>query len=127
MLRTLASVLAGLDFDSVLRTALSAQAQRMADAVRTGLAGTPGGEHAAPWERSGALHDSIGSVADAAGAVVGSADPVARYQELGTARIPPRPFLAPVGAAEGADAATAVGEAVAEAVAAAIRQAIGGR
>ena len=116
-LRELRERFGSLDLDAVLRDALAQQAGAMADEVRAALAGAPGDADDAPWERSGALHASIGSDAAAAGAVVGSSDPVALYQELGTAAVPPRPFLAPVGVARGQAAAEAVGDAVARAVA----------
>lgn len=52
-----------------------------------------------PLLRTGKLRDSIERTAEetAAGAegVLGSSDPVAEYQEMGTPKIPPRPFLAP--------------------------------
>jgi hypothetical protein len=47
--------------------------------------------------RSGALRASIGHVLEREGVdivgYVGSADKIAVYQELGTSRVPPRPFL----------------------------------
>ena len=48
-----------------------------------------------PLLRTGEMRDSIQAEASARGFVVGSADPVMGYQELGTATIPPRPVLAP--------------------------------
>ena len=51
-----------------------------------------------PLLRTGRMRASISGKAvrlpNGAAVVIGSADPVARDQELGTARIPPRPFLA---------------------------------
>jgi phage gpG-like protein len=48
-----------------------------------------------PLLETGELRDSIQfSVKDDSTAYVGSNDPVALYQELGTSRIPPRSFLA---------------------------------
>ena len=49
-------------------------------------------------------------------AVVGSSDPAAVPQELGTAHMPARPFLAPVAAAMGEEVARTVGAAVAAAL-----------
>ncbi|HYZ64153.1 MAG TPA: hypothetical protein VE650_17020, partial [Acetobacteraceae bacterium] len=49
-------------------------------------------------------------------AVVGSSDPAAVYQEMGTSRMEARPFLAPVAAATGEQAARAIGAKVAEAL-----------
>ncbi|HEX3350111.1 MAG TPA: hypothetical protein VHS58_18635 [Acetobacteraceae bacterium] len=115
-LRDLADRLARLDLGAVVQEALAREAGAMANAVRDALAGAPGHAHDAPWERTGALHASIGSDADTSRAVIGSSDPVAVYQELGTARVPPRPFLAPVGAEHGAAAADAVGAAVVAAI-----------
>ena len=48
-----------------------------------------------PLLRTGERRDSIKVEASARGFVVGSADPVMGYQELGTSTIPPRPVLAP--------------------------------
>ncbi len=50
--------------------------------------------------------------ADGQQAVVGSSDPAAVPQELGTAHMPARPFLAPVAAEMGEEGARAVGPAV---------------
>lgn len=51
-----------------------------------------------PLERTGALARSIEGTAEGLLGVIGSADPVALYQEMGTPNarypIPPRPFLA---------------------------------
>jgi hypothetical protein len=48
-----------------------------------------------PLLRTGEMRESISASVDAATltGVVGSTDPVAIFQELGTERIPPRPFL----------------------------------
>lgn len=48
-----------------------------------------------PLLRSGDLRDSIKNEVSATEAVIGSTSDVAAYQELGTERIPPRPFLGP--------------------------------
>jgi phage gpG-like protein len=48
-----------------------------------------------PLRRTGGLADSIQTQVLGNDAVVGSEDPVARWQEEGTERIPPRPFLGP--------------------------------
>ncbi len=115
-LAELAAGLARLDIASVTAAALSEQANHIGDAVRDALSHPPGDDHAAPWERSGALLDSIGVSVAGDEAVVGSSDPVAVWQEHGTSRIPPRPFLAPAAAAHGEAAAQAVGAAVAAAI-----------
>ena len=85
----------------------------MADAVRDELATQPGGPHDTPWRHTGALADSIDSTADGLAAAVGSSDPAAAPQELGTATIQPRPFFAPVAAALGESIAHDVGAALA--------------
>jgi phage gpG-like protein len=46
-----------------------------------------------PLLATGELRDSIQFVVEGHTAVIGSDDPVAVYQELGTETIPPRPFL----------------------------------
>lgn len=46
-----------------------------------------------PLLREGVLRDSIHSRSDHREAVVGSDSAIAEYQEMGTKRIPPRPFL----------------------------------
>ncbi len=98
--------------------ALEAAAARLAGAVRDALSVPAAGEAAAPGEapllRSGALRDSVSHAVEGSRAVVGSIDPVATYQEQGTSRLPPRPFLAPTAAAMGEDLAREVGAAIVE-------------
>jgi phage gpG-like protein len=48
-----------------------------------------------PLLRTGALRDSIGHEVHGFEAVIGSTSDVAVFQELGTNKIPPRPFLGP--------------------------------
>ena len=48
-----------------------------------------------PLLRTGELRDSIETHVEGAEATVGSASMIALYQEQGTDRIPPRPFLGP--------------------------------
>ena len=50
-----------------------------------------------PLLRSGALRDTVGHQTDAdkLETVIGSTSDIAVYQELGTEKIPPRPFLGP--------------------------------
>ncbi|MDP9096373.1 MAG: hypothetical protein M3N26_07475 [Pseudomonadota bacterium] len=101
----------------IMAAALAEQAERMAAVIRDGLAEPQGsGAHDKPWARTGALHDSIASTANGLEAAIGSNDPAAAPQELGTSRIPPRPFLAPVAAAEGPEVARIIGQAVASAL-----------
>lgn len=103
--------------EEVMARALAEQADRMAARVRNGLSEPPGGVgHDEPWVQSGALRNSVGAQADGLQAVVGSSDPAAVPQELGTARMPARPFLAPVAAEMGEEVARAIGAAVAAAL-----------
>jgi hypothetical protein len=115
-LRELADRLAAIDLDAVAQAALAAQAEAIATATRDALDDPPSTRHEYPALRTGTLHDSIVTEADAAGAVVASIDPVALYQELGTVTLPPRPFLAPVAAACSETAADAIGAAIAGAI-----------
>jgi HK97 gp10 family phage protein len=48
-----------------------------------------------PLLRSGEMRDSIGKDVSGIEATIGSTSQVAVYQELGTDKIPPRPFLGP--------------------------------
>lgn len=110
-----AAWLAQMPFEAVRREALERSAAVMAEAVRQTLSEAPeGGEHDLPWLRSGALRDSIGHESDDSEAVIGSADSVAVFQEAGTDRVPPRPFLAPVAERDGEAAARSIGAAIAE-------------
>ncbi len=103
--------------DEVMARTLAEQADRMAARVREGLSEPPGGGgHDEPWLQSGALRDSVGAQADGLQAAVGSSDPAAVPQELGTARMPARPFLAPVAAGMGEEVARAVGAVAAAAI-----------
>lgn len=97
--------------EEVLRRATERGASVLAEGVRARLSGEPGGSHEAPWVESGALRDSIGVAVDGDGAraVVGSSDPAAVPQEMGTARMAARPFLAPVAGEMGEEVARAVG------------------
>ena len=99
--------------EEVLRRATERGASVLAEGVRARLSGEPGGSHEAPWVESGALRDSIGVAVegdgDGARAVVGSSDPAAVPQEMGTARMAARPFLAPVAGEMGEEVARAVG------------------
>lgn len=103
--------------EEVMAQALAAEAERLAEAVRQGLSEPLGaGAHDQPWARTGALRDSIGAQANGLEAVVGSSDPAAAPQEMGTSRIPPRPFLAPAAASMGEDVARGIADAVAAAL-----------
>lgn len=107
-----ASVLAALPIAETLAAAVQAAASRFADAIRSELGEPPGGLHAAPWRQTGALQASVGVSVDGLAAQIGSNDPAAAPQELGTAHAPPRPFVAP--------AAIALAEPVAHGIAAAL-------
>lgn len=96
---------------------LAEQAKRMAASVREGLSEPSGAAgHDEPWLQSSALRDSVGVQADGLQAVVGSSDPAAVPQEMGTERMEARPFLAPVAAAMGEDVARAIGTRMAAAL-----------
>lgn len=97
--------------------ALAEQCDQLAAAVREVLSEPAGsGEHGSPWVRTGALRDSIAASVDGLEAVVGSNDPAAAPQEMGTSKMAPRPFLAPLAAGMGEAIARAVGDAVASAL-----------
>jgi len=104
----------------VLRRAAERGAGVLAEGVRVRLSEPPGGTHDAPWVESGRLRDGIGTAVesdvDGARAAVGSSDPAAVPQELGTVHMRPRPFLAPTAAEMGEEAARVVGVAVAAAL-----------
>lgn len=102
------------DPPGVMAAALEGQAALMARAVQDGLGNSPGGGHDRPWLETGALRASIGHQANGLQAVIGSSDPAAAPQEMGTMHLPPRPFLAPVAAAMGEGVAETVRAAVAE-------------
>ncbi len=94
--------------EEVMARALAEQASRIAARVQDGLSEPPGAAgHDEPWLQSGTLRNSVGAQADGLQAVVGSSDPAAVPQELGTAKMPACPFLAPV-AAEGAPAGSEI-------------------
>ncbi|MBV8913044.1 MAG: hypothetical protein JOZ05_08415 [Acetobacteraceae bacterium] len=102
--------LARARMDEVLAQALAQQADRLAESVREGLSDPPGsGEHDRPWTRTGALRDSVAAQVSGLEAVVGSSDPAAAPQEMGTSRMEARPFLAPVAAQMGEEIARAIG------------------
>ena len=101
----------------IMASALAEQAERLAQVVRDSLSEPPGGgPHDQPWAQTGALRDSIAAQANGLEAVVGSNDPAAAPQEMGTSKIPPRPFLTPAATAEGEAIARAVGDAVSAAL-----------
>ncbi len=102
--------------EEIMAQALEAQAERMAEAVRDGLSNPPGGDHDKPWARTGALRDSIQSTASGLEAAIGSNDPAAAPQEMGTLHAPPRPFLSPIAAVMGEEVAQAIATQMANAL-----------
>lgn len=111
-LRGLTDRLTRLDLVATEHAALEQAATGLQDAVRQRLSHTPGQPHEAPWLRSGTLRGSITHEIDGTEAVVASADPIAADQECGTRTDPPRPFLAPVAAAEANGLVTGIAVAV---------------
>lgn len=89
-----------IDIGEVRAEALERAAVRVETAVKKTLSHLPGDDHAAPWLRTGELRASVTHQVTEQAALIGSADPVAVYQELGTSALPPRPFLAPTASAE---------------------------
>ncbi len=113
----LAEALAALrdaDAEGTMAAVLQGRAEALAGAVREALGTPPGGDHGRPWVQTGALQGSIGFGVEGLQAAVGSSDPAAAPQELGTVRLPPRPFLAPAAAEAAPGIASAIGAAVAE-------------
>lgn len=108
-----AAVLADLPIAETLAATLATQAAHLADAVRANLATPPGGPHDHPWRQTGALQASIEHQADGLTAQIGTSHPAAAAQELGTATIPPRPYLAPAADALAEPIAQQVGQAIA--------------
>lgn len=108
-LQALIDRLRTLDVPALEATALERAAIALQDAVRRRLSHAPGETHDAPWQRTGALRDSVSYATGRAEAIIGSADPVAVDQELGTRTDPPRPFLAPAASEEAPRLAAAIG------------------
>lgn len=88
-----------LELEAAARRGLLGAGEHVAESVRALLSTPPGGPHAAPWLRTGALRDSIAVEETDSGVEIASTSAVAVHQEMGTRHIPPRPFLAPVAAA----------------------------
>ncbi len=120
-LHALSEALARLNLAGTQRGALGRAASQLEASVRQLLSHRPGEDHSTPWFRTGDLHDSIGHDGDDTRVVVGSTDPVAVDQELGTRFVPPRPFLAAAAAVEAEDIAQAVADALAGALKEALR------
>jgi HK97 gp10 family phage protein len=111
-LKKLAALLREAQVDAAAANALRRGAEQLADTVRAELSGSGDGPHEMPRIGSGALRESISVSANGAVAVVGSISEVALFQETGTRTMPPRPFLAPAAALQGAAIAHEVGAAV---------------
>lgn len=62
----------------------------MDDKRRLGVVGPDG----MPLYRTGAMKESISGAVNGLTGIIGSDSKIALYQEMGTAKIPPRPFLA---------------------------------
>lgn len=108
----LRKLLAALDLEAVL----AAEAAKLSETIQRSLSHRPGSsDHSTPWLRSGNLRQSISSASEDDAVVVGSTDPVAIDQELGTRQIPPRPFLAPAAAAEAPELVASLRSAVSRA------------
>ena len=120
-LHALSEALAHLDLAATQRGALEGSASQLQASVKQLLSRRPGEDHSTPWFRTGVLHDSIKHEVGDNGAVVGSTDLVAAFQELGTRSDPPRPFLTPAAAAEAEDIAHLIADAVAAALKEALR------
>ncbi len=104
------------DFDRIANDALVLSAQSLADDIRQALGTAPGGPHDHPWRQTGALQDSVGYDADQATARIGSTSEVARHQEQGTPRMPPRPTFAPLAIQSGQAIARNIADAVCRAL-----------
>ncbi len=109
-----ANRLAGLPIADTLAASLAKQAAALASQVQAELASPPGGPHTTPWRETGKLQASIAYSSDGLAAAVGTNSPAAAPQELGTASIPPRPFLAPPAAIAAEPMARAIGAALAD-------------
>ena len=107
----------GVSLDAALSAALADEARQLADTLRETLATPPGGPHSHPWQRSGNLHDSIEVETSDNEAAIFSRDPVALYQENGSATLPPRPSFGPLGAIAGPGIAHRFGHIARDAIA----------
>ena len=101
----------GTTLDEALTEAITEEAEALADALREEFSGIPGGPHTHPWQQTGVLRDSISVSVGNGGAVIGSDDPVALYQEHGTDTVPPRPTFAPLAAVAAPGIAQRIGHA----------------
>lgn len=112
-----AAALADLAITETLSAALATEAASLADAVRANLASPAGGSHDQPWCETGSLQGSIALSTEGLAARIGSNDPAAAPQELGTTRVPPRPFFAPAATAAAEPIARTIGQVLANTLA----------
>lgn len=112
-----ATILGNLNIGETLSTAIDAAASSIKTEIQAELGAAPGGQHAIPWRQTGRLQDSIAHTVDGLEAAIGSNDPAAAPQELGTLTLSPRPFFAPVAAAIGERIANRIGAATAHTIA----------
>ncbi len=101
----------GERFDQAISLALATEAKALFAALGETLDTQPGGPHSHPWRQTGALHDSIALELTDSVALIGSNDPVALYQEHGSAKLPPRPSFGPLAAVAAPGIAHRIGEA----------------
>ena len=104
--------LARLDVAGAQARGLRVAAALLRHAVAQSLSYPPGQHPELPALRGGALRASIGAAAEDGGAIIFSTSPVALFQELGSARMAPRPFLGPAAARHADGAAGAIADAV---------------
>lgn len=105
--RALRSILESME----MKPALERAASELERTVKEALSHPAGSnDHTTPWLRTGALRASISHQTSANEAVIGSSEPIAVDQELGTRGIPPRPFLATSAAERAPDVASAIAD-----------------
>lgn len=106
------AMLARLDVPAAKAHGTAAAARLLQEAVTADLSHPPGAKPALPALRTGALRASIAQASDVNGAVVASTSEVAVFQEFGTARMAPHPFLGPVATRHADDATQAIANAL---------------
>ena len=106
------AALARLDMPATKARGTRLAADILSQAVAESLSHPPGSNSALPALRSGALRASIATVSDTDGAVIFSDAPAAVFQEFGTARMTPRPFLGPAATAHADQAAQAIADTI---------------
>ena len=106
------AALGRFDIPAAKAQGTQAAARLLHDAVTADLSHPPGANPALPALRTGALRASIAHASDANGAVVAATSDVAVFQEFGTARMAPHPFLGPVATRHADDTAQAIATAL---------------